>query len=130
MFKSVMKKVLWVFAIAFVLFLAYNIYFIFGSYSEGDRTGTIIKLSKKGYVFKTWEGQLNLEFFPGSGKNSTTSNIWDFSVANQQVVELINQAMDESRRVKLHYDEKYYRLPWRGETKYMVTKAELLQKVN
>ena len=105
-------------------------YFMFGTYSDGYRIGSIIKISKKGYVFKTYEGQLNLEFFPGSGPNTqgVTQNIWDFSVNDKKVSDAIEIAVNNNSRVKLYYDEKYYRLPWRGETKYIVNKVEELPK--
>lgn len=98
------------------------------TYSEGTRNGTIIKLSKKGMFFKTWEGQLNLGAYTREdGKAPTT--IWEFSVpkGKSQVRQDINDAIDAGKRVKLHYKEKLVTLPWRGDTKYLVHKVEILQ---
>ena len=50
------KKILIAVAVVIVLFLAF---FMFGSYSDGYRAGTVTKLSKKGFIIKTYEGELN-----------------------------------------------------------------------
>ena len=126
MIKSFLRKLIIFLIIALVIGIVAGSYFMFGTYSDGYRVGTVIKLSKKGYVFKTYEGQLNLEFFPSS--TSTTpgisQNIWEFSVSDANVARDIEKAVDHGGKVKLYYDEKYYRLPWKGETKYIVTKTE------
>lgn len=128
--KGIIKKLISFLAIALVLALLAGAFFMFGTYSDGYRIGTIIKISKKGYIFKTYEGQLNLEFFPGSTQTGqgVTQNIWDFSVSDSKVADSIEKAVDHNSRVKLYYDEKYYRLPWRGETKYIVNKVEELPR--
>jgi hypothetical protein len=128
MIRGIFKKILIALSIIILLWILVGSYFVFlGSYSDGYRIGTVIKLSKKGYIFKTYEGQLNLEFFPAAGKtNNQQSNIWDFSVADKEVASSIELANDHGKRVKLYYDEKYYRLPWVGETKYVVNKVEEL----
>ncbi len=130
MLKGIFKKILIVLAILLAGFLIVGSYFVFGSYSDGYRIGTVIKLSKKGYIFKTYEGQLNLEFFPSANQtnkpNGSNSNIWEFSVADKKVAADIEVANNHGRRVKIYYDEKYYRFPWIGETKYVVNKVEEL----
>lgn len=128
MIRGIFKKILIALSIIILLWILVGSYFVFlGSYSDGYRIGTVIKLSKKGYIFKTYEGQLNLEFFHAAGKtNNQQSNIWDFSVADKEVASGIELANDHGKRVKLYYDEKYYRLPWVGETKYVVNKVEEL----
>lgn len=125
MVKSILKKVLLAGAIIIAAWLLIGSYFVFwGTYSKGYRIGTVIKLNKKGYVFKTYEGQLNLDFFPPGGKGNTQSNIWEFSVADKAVADNIEKANDRGKKVKLYFDERYYRLPWVGETKYVVTQVE------
>ena len=97
------------------------------TFSEGSRNGTVIKLSKKGVMFKTFEGQLNVGAYVKEGNGAPTT-IWEFSVpkSNQQVLDDINQAIDNGRRVKLHYKEKLMTLPWRGDTKYLIYKVDIL----
>lgn len=124
-----MKAIGFVFIILLILGFAY---FVFGTYSNGFRAGTVIKLSKKGYFFKTYEGQLNLglvisddpDHFP-----ATTSNIWEFSVPSSQgeTINRLERAMLNGNRVKLHYREKFIKLSWRGDTKYLVYEVELFE---
>jgi hypothetical protein len=102
-------------------------FFIFTNYSDGDRAGTIIKLSRKGYLFKTYEGELNLGMVYVEGsETSVNKTIWEFSVKNdQQLIDSIQYAMLNAKRAKLHYQEKYYVFPWVGESKYVVDKIEI-----
>jgi len=93
---------------------------IFANYSDGYRVGRIIKLSRKGYVFKTWEGQLNLEAL------SQDEGIWEFSVhrGDDEIRDQIDQAVQEGYRVKLYYKEKFFQFDWRGKTKYFIYAVE------
>ena len=97
------------------------------NFSEGYRTGVPIKVSKKGVLFKTWEGQLNVGGLTSSPEGAIPST-WDFSIApkEQGVRDNIEEAIDGGRRVKLYYREKYVALFWRGDTKYFVYKVEIL----
>ncbi len=100
-------------------------YFLFGSNSDGTRAGTIVKLSHKGVMIKTIEGQLNLGGF-AYDSGSPTSSLWDFSVDSDQkeVIKALEEANLNGHRVMLYYKEKFYTLPWRGDTKYFVYKVE------
>ena len=108
-----------------VIGLLIAIYFLFGNYSDGTRAGTIVKLSHKGYVFKTLEGQLNLGGLTQES-GSPASSLWDFSVSKDdaQLIKDLEDANLNGRRIKLYYKEKYYTLPWRGDTKYFIYKVE------
>ncbi|MGA0612407.1 hypothetical protein [Caldimonas sp. KR1-144] len=85
------------------------------SYASGERAGWVQKLSKKGWVCKTWEGELALVSLPGSTPEKFAFTIWDDAVADQ-----INKVM--GKRVALHYEQKVG-LPTScfGETRYYVT---------
>ena len=98
---------------------------IYAYYSEGYRAGTIIKMSKKGILFKTHEGQLNTGGGFGSD-GDVTSSIWHFSIArrNSEVLKQIEDAVDTGQRVKLHYKEMFFKHSWIGDTKYFVYKVE------
>ena len=117
-----MKKIL--IGIAVVLVLAFS-YFLFGSYSEGERAGTVSKLSRKGVVFKTFEGQLNLGGLSGE-TGSPASSLWSFSVGGSadEITKQLDEALLNGRRVRLFYKEKYVRFPWQGDSKYFVYKVE------
>lgn len=71
-------------------------------YSEGDRAGVVSKLSNKGLIYKSWEGQLNL-----GGTTNTTDGIvastWEFTVVDPTLVPKIQEAMSSGKRVNLHY---------------------------
>ena len=69
------------------------------SYSTGDRAGWVQKLSNKGWVCKTWEGELALVSLPGTTPEKFTFTIWDEAVARQ-----VSSVM--GKRVSLHYAEK------------------------
>lgn len=73
-------------------------------YSEGDRAGVVSKLSNKGLVYKSWEGQLNL----GGTTNSTdgiVASTWEFTVVDPTLVPKIQEAMNSGKRVNLHYSQ-------------------------
>jgi hypothetical protein len=85
------------------------------SYSTGDRAGWVQKLSNKGWICKTWEGELALVSLPGSIPEKFAFTIHDEAVAEQ-----VTKAM--GKRVALHYEEKVG-LPGScfGETRYFVS---------
>ena len=103
-----------------IFFIIANVTF---TYSEGSRAGRLIKFAHKGYVFKTYEGEMNL----GGVSNATNGNImmnymWDFSVVDKAVADSLSKL--EGRDIRVHYKEKLAKFPWRGETKYIVDKVE------
>lgn len=101
-------------------------YFYFGTYSEGVRSGIVLKISKKGFLFKTYEGQLNLMTFGASKSQNLVAENFDFSVSKYEkdVIKQLEEVSLTGERVRLHYKEKYVTFPWRGETKYMIYKVE------
>lgn len=110
-------------AVATVAFL------MFASYGDGYRVGTVAKMSRKGVLFKTWEGELNqgyLDQSPDAGGVAT--RIWYFTVDNDQhVLDQIDHAIQQNKKVKLSYKEKYRILPWVGDTRQLVFKVEEVQ---
>lgn len=95
------------------------------SYSDGERAGTVSKFSRRGFVFKTYEGVLNVGGFSGE-TGSLTPQFFDFSVKDDAVSAKITEAVKTGQRVTLHYEEKIFRLPWNGETKYYITSVEIV----
>ena len=81
-----------------LLFAAYTWIVLSWSYSEGERAGYVQKLSKKGWLCKTWEGELALVTMPG-----TVGEKFFFSVPDDVVAEKINQSL--GKRVTLTYQE-------------------------
>lgn len=117
-----MKKVL---LVIFLLVAGFLAFLFLASYSDGVRSGVMMKISRKGYIFKTHEGQLNIGGFDQTS-DVGVSNVWEFSVTDDLVLEQLEDAMDRSQRVKLFYKEKYVKLPWQGDTKYFVYEVETL----
>ncbi|MBK8700550.1 MAG: hypothetical protein IPN29_13865 [Saprospiraceae bacterium] len=116
--RSIFKRVLWVLFIAFVLCTVTYYFYRTYTLSEGTRSGMLFKISKKGKVFKTYEGQIQLAGAALMNKQS----IWEFSVVDATVYGEM-QAM-EGKNVRLHYKEVVHAFPWQGETNYLVYDAE------
>ena len=95
-----------------------------GVYDEGVRAGTVLRISKKGIVFKTYEGQLNLETFGALKGANPIMESFDFSVEGdeEQVLKDLEAVALSGERVNLHYIKRYTTFPWRGDTKYFITK--------
>jgi hypothetical protein len=93
------------------------------SYSQGERAGYVQKLSQKGWLCKTWEGELAMVTMPGSTSEKFLFTVWD-----DKVVAEINAAM--GRRVSLHYEQKVG-LPTTcfGETRYWVNKITVVPEI-
>ncbi len=90
------------------------------SYSEGERAGVVQKFSRKGWLCKTWEGELNMVVLPGALPEKFFFTVWDDGIAAA-----INRNV--GRRVTLHYEEKVG-LPTScfGETRYYIRKVTQL----
>jgi len=108
--------------IGFLLFMYY------GTFSEGTRAGIIMKVSKKGVMFKTWEGQMNLQTF-GAVKdpNNIISETFTFSIdgSDEDLIKRLNGAALSGERINLHYIERYIGVPWRGDTKIFAVEVEM-----
>ena len=122
-----MKRILlWVVAPITLIGLISILFLYYASYSEGVRAGTVIKLSKKGVVFKTWEGQLSLNSFGAVKSDNQLSEVFEFSVEKGQdsLYHKLEEVSLSGERINLYYVERYAVLPWRGSTKYFVEKVE------
>jgi len=106
------------------LFLGYLTLAWSWSYSSGERAGWVQKFSKKGWLCKTWEGELALVSMPGAPLEKFT-----FTVMDDQVAESINRVI--GRRVALHYEQKVG-LPTTcfGDTRYYVTRVTVADDIS
>jgi len=112
-----MKRFLIIFLGA--LFLIYICYFTFVSlvtFSEGTRTGELIKFSHKGVLIKTWEGEIS--------QGISGAQIFQFSVldSNEEVIKALQK--NEGNYVKLTYEERYTTFFFWGDTNYFITEVE------
>ena len=100
-------------------------------YSHGERTGMINKVSEKGLVWETYEGQLALEGIV-SGDGSSGANVWDFSIDRQaehgentaELVEKLRGYMRTGQKVRIEYIEQLSTWPWRSDTDYLIQNIE------
>jgi hypothetical protein len=102
---------------AAALFALYTWVVLHWSYSEGERAGYLQKLSRKGWLCKTWEGEILLSSMPGA-----IPERFNFTVRDENVVRQLQAAMGQ--RVQLTY-EQHIGIPTScfGETQYFVEKA-------
>lgn len=93
------------------------IYFHVPFSDSGVKAGVLNNVKHKGYIFKTYEGEL-IQIGFSHGKKGLQSNEFLFSVEDEAVAKrLMNLAGQE---VKLHYKEYFGALPWRGHSKFVV----------
>jgi hypothetical protein len=92
------------------------------SYSEGDRAGILQKFSRKGWVCKTWEGELAMTTVPG-----VAPVMWNFTVRDEAVAKQVAAGL--GRRVVLQYAE-HRGVPTTcfGETAYYVDSVKVLEQ--
>lgn len=104
-------------AAVLVLFALYTWFTLSWSYSEGERAGYLQKFSKKGWLCKTWEGELLLSSMPGAIPERFSFTVRDDAVANQLLAAM-------GQRVQVTY-EQHRGVPTTcfGETEYFATKA-------
>ena len=97
-----------------VVFALYVTVALNWSYSAGERAGFLQKISDKGWICKTWEGELSLVALPGAAPEKFL-----FTVRNAEVAKQVNAAV--GKRVALTY-EQHKGLPTScfGETDYFV----------
>jgi hypothetical protein len=120
-FRKFLRYLLLIIIIGLVVF-----YFIAGfTYSEGHRPGVLIKFSRRGYIFKTYEGELNLGGMGNIPNTAQMNNIWEFSVMNKPVADSLMNL--EGQKVALHYRKVVKNFPWQGDTEYFVDRIDLLK---
>ncbi|WP_310555844.1 6-phosphogluconate dehydrogenase [Flavobacterium sp.] len=87
----------------------------YATFSEGFRSGELIKISKKGMIFKTWEGELS--------QGIAGAQIFKFSIMDSEE-KVIQQMKDlQGEYVKVTYIERYKTFAWWGDTKYFVSEV-------
>jgi len=120
--KSFFKKLMWILLIGAILGGIGYYFFATATYSKGTRTGYLIKMSEKGVVFKTMEGQMNLGGISSNDDAGLVGNIWDFSVSDQYLYKKL--ASLEGKKVTLSYEEHFRKIFWQGDTNYFIYDVE------
>jgi len=104
-----------------LLFILYTVFAYNWSYSDGDRSGILRKFSRKGWLCKTWEGELAMTTVPG-----VMPEPWAFTIRDDSVAAKVNASI--GKNVVVHYDE--HRGLWSGcfgETPYFVDSVRVLE---
>ena len=116
--------IFWIIGILFVsvaVFILYTWTTLHWSFSKGERAGYIQKLSKSGWICKTWEGEMAMVTMPGAIPDKFL-----FSVREGKVAELINKFA--GKRVSLVY-EQHKGVPTScfGDTEYFIIDAKAIE---
>ena len=122
--KKKSHLIFWIMGILLVpvaVFILYTWITLNWSFSRGERVGYIQKLSKSGWICKTWEGEMAMVTMPGAIPDKFL-----FSVRNEKVAELINKFA--GKRVSLVY-EQHKGVPTScfGDTEYFIVDAKAIE---
>jgi hypothetical protein len=104
-----------------LIFAAYLVFVLNWSYSDGERAGYLQKFSKKGWLCKTYEGELAMTTVPG-----VAPVLWNFTVREAAVAAQLNTLL--GKRVVLHYEE-HRGIPTNcyGDTNQFVTRVQVIE---
>ncbi len=120
--KGLLKYLILLILIPIILFGLYTWGTLQWIYSSGERAGYVQKFSLKGYVCKTWEGEIVLVSMPG-----TQAEKFLFTVKDEAIAKQVNDSL--GKRVKLVYEEhKGIPSSCFGETAYFVHGIQVLEK--
>lgn len=133
-----MKKTIFL-ALLFILLFAsgYIYWFYYNSFSDGTREGVLYKFSRKGNIFKTYEGEIIQPGLRSVQGGSINTNNFLFSVADLKVADSLDKVIGKS--VKIHYIQYRKSLPWRGENyngknqengQYLIDRIESVSPAN
>jgi len=119
--KKILVSLMLIVAFVIVVFFGYVWVALHWSFSKGDRVGYVQKISQKGWVVKTWEGELQMMSVPGAVPDK-----FMFSVRDDAVAEKINSVA--GKKVSLTY-EQHKGVPTNlfGETEYFVTNVKVVE---
>ena len=92
--------------------VCYFTFLYYATYSEGVRSGQLIKFSHKGIISKTWEGEIS--------QGISGAQIFSFSVMDSDAKVIDDLKVFEGQYVKLTYVERYKTFPWWGDSKYFI----------
>jgi len=125
-FKSIRKGIIFI-LLVFILFAAGYVYWKFYfTYSDGSRAGLLQKLSRKGTIFKTYEGEMILSSVQSNNNVPLASEKFFFSVNNKRVADQLNGMQGEF--IVVYYHEMNGTLPWRGESAYIVDSVSVSKR--
>ena len=112
-----MKKIIFLIVLCVSLGIGgYVAWIYYVPYSEGVRSGELIKISRKGVLMKTWEGEISQGI---AGAQSLK-----FSSEQKEKKVIFDLQKYQGTYVKVYYKERYKHISWLGDTNYFITKVE------
>jgi hypothetical protein len=116
-----LKVLVWLVIVAVLGLAGFTWVTLHWSYSEGERAGYVQKLSKKGFMCKTWEGEMAMVTMPG-----TVAEKFQFTVPTDAVAAKINANV--GRRMALNYEQhKWIPTSCFGDTEYFVSDVRVIE---
>src|SRR5689334_21070701 len=117
------KFVRWFSFILIVVLGSFGYWKYYYTYSDGYRSGLLQKVSHKGNIFKTYEGELVQRSIVSTSNVGIASEKFYFSVAIDSIAKVLMKL--EGKNVRLHYLQKNGKLPLRGDSEYIVNGVEI-----
>jgi hypothetical protein len=118
------RKIMRLLGILLLLFLIIFIYIkYFYTYSDGYRSGYLQKFSRKGLIFKTYEGEMILSSIKSTSNIAIASEKFLFSVTDKKLATQLDTIQGDY--VTVQYEQRRGILFWRGESEYIVTSVKL-----
>lgn len=115
------KLLIIVLAVVLVGFAGYTWLSLHWSYASGERAGYVQKLSHKGWVCKTWEGEMAMVTMPG-----TLTEKFQFTIPSEAVAEKINANL--GKRMTLSYEQhRWIPSSCFGDTEFFVTDSRVTE---
>lgn len=110
-----MKKILGYLVLVVVVFAGLLIYWnYYNVYSLGERKGVLIKITRKGNIFKTWEGEMWL-----SCRQMVNPEKFLFSIEDKKLADSLEHLQDQC--IQVDYSQYRKTIPWRGDSPYIIT---------
>jgi len=109
-----MRKFAFLIFVLLLLFGAgYMYWFYYNSFSDGTREGILFKFSRKGNIFKTYEGEMVQPGLRSASGGMINTNNFFFSVTDVKLADSLEKVIGKT--VNVHYVQYRKSLPWRGE---------------
>lgn len=93
-------------------------------FSDGQRTGLVYKISKKGIIWKTWEGEMSMQMLERNTEGQLVPKVFAFSVTSEAVAKEIETASASGKPITIAYKQYFLRGFDDGSTQYDATSVK------
>jgi len=128
------EKLFWAICCMLItVFVVSGVAGVYYGYSEGTRTGDIYKFSQKGWIYKSWEGEMYLGGIHNNGNNNLELDKFYFSIPEsetrqkQELIDKLNDCVDNRRICRIQYTE-WAAHPITVSSGYIVTNVTVVDK--